>query len=349
MIGFLRAVALALTATLPAAAAAMAMETVTDLSYFQKEHPVIFPGADIKLCLIEFEAPRGSAAGKELTHQLYEAYGRRIAGLPGAAVVAWVAGPGLSISNFRVKAEEVGASQKAQLAVWGRVLLDTQGRPLLAPRLTLLAAPPGLSASFTLRAAKGVLQAPIARGSIDFAPADGAVDRVAAFLSGVAHYVKGAALSGSQAKPWLTRSVADLADYLRGDPQPADPGAAAQAHLFSARALARLGNLAAAGEHAATAANLNPYDPAIPQAQAVIALLQRRPPGEVRAHLAQAVRLAPADPSARLDLALLEAAEGDNGEAMRSIDGAKKVQGLARTAPLPGQQQLERDVRRQMR
>lgn len=342
----LRGLALALTATMPVVAAAMQLVPVTDLSYFQKPHPVIFPDADIKLCLIEFEAPAGNPAGQELTRKLHEAYGRRIGGLPGAAIVTWVAGPGLSISNFRVKADEVGASQKAQLAVWGRVLLDAHGTPLLAPRLSLLVPPPGISASFSSSAARGVLEAPVAQGWLDFAPMPGDVEPLAAFLSGIAYYYKGATSSGAEASRWLARSVAELGDYLRGIPETADPGAAAHAHLFSARALVRLGDLAGAVQHAAAAARLNPYEPAIPQAQAVIALLQGRPQAEVRAHLAEAARLAPADPSARLDLALLDAAAGKSLEAQKSIKQAKQVQRLVHIEASPAQEKLERDIQR---
>jgi tetratricopeptide (TPR) repeat protein len=307
---------------------------------------VIFPVADIKLCLMEFEAPAANPAGHELTLALHDAYSRRIGGLPGAAIVAWVAGPGVSVSNFRVKADEVGGKQKAQLAVWGRVLLDAQGMPLLAPRLSLLVPPPGISASFASNAAKGVLDAPVAQGWLDFAPMHGSVEPLAAFLSGLAHYYKGATRSGAERTRWLAQSVAELGDYLRGIPETADRAAAAHAHLFSARALVRLGDLAGAAQHAATAARLNPYEPAIPQARAVIALLQGRPGAEVRSHLAEAVRLAPADPSARLDLALLDAAAGNNREALKSIDDAKQVQHLVHVDAPPAQEKLERDIRR---
>jgi tetratricopeptide (TPR) repeat protein len=342
-----RILAILLTATTPAAAAAMQVVPMTDLSYFEKPHPVIFPDADIKLCLIEFEAPSGNPTGHLLTLELHQAYGRRIGDLPGAAVVAWVAGSGLSISNFRLKADQDGADQKAQLAVWGRVLSDAQQPPQAAPRLSLLVPPPGISAKFVSSSARGVLDAPVAQGWVDFAPS-GDMESLAAFLSGIAHYYKGATHSGAEARQWLTQSVAEFGDYLRRVPDTADSGAAAQAHLFSARALVRLGDLAGAARHASDAARLNPYDPAVPQAQAVISLLQDQPQAEVRAHVAEAVRLAPADPSARLDLALLDAAAGKGGEALKRINEAKQVQQLLHGEASPAQEKLERDIR-QMR
>jgi len=130
--------------------------------------------------------------------------------------------------------------------------------------------------------------------------------------------------------------------------------ALAQANLYVARALVRradaspptaVADLAAAEEHAAVAARLNPYDASAPTVLAVVA--QRRNAGSdtVRARLVNAVRLAPTDTTARLNLAVLDVSLGRKDAALQTIEEAKRVQRVQRRPEPVEQQQLENEIR----
>src|SRR5216684_3869662 len=334
---------LALCVVLPTRVDAGQIIKVSDPRYFQKQQPVIFPDAEVKLVMLEFEAVAGDERGKEQARQLHDAFLQRIRNLSGGAVVTYVSGTGQSMAKYRVEAEDVAKRQRAKMALWGRVVADSQGRSRLAARLALVEPPPGIEARYRVISpasergvpteVQGVINAPIAQTRIDFAPIEGDVTVLATFLSGLARYYKGAVREGPEAARWLTESVNDFREYIARVPESADGAALAQANLYVARALVRradasppgaVTDLAAAEEHAAVAARLNPYDASVPPVLAVIA--QRRNAGSdtVRARLVNAVRLAPADSTARLNLAVIDVSLGRRDAALQTIEQAKK-------------------------
>jgi hypothetical protein len=348
------AMALAVLAAWPLTGRAGMLVKVTDPRYFQTPQPVLFPNAEIKLVMLEFDAKVGNQSGKQRARELHDAYLARIQNLPGSAVVTYVTDEGQRISNFRVEATEVAGRQGAVMALWGRVLVDHQGRSRTAARLTIVVPPPGVEARYLDSEVQGVIAAPVAPASIDFAPMEGNVSVLAPFVSGLARYYKGATRQGSEAAKWLSQCVSEFREFVARVPESADAAALAQAHLYIARALVRLAeaapvqkkaHLEAAEKHAADAARLNPYDPAIPPVQAVIAQQGAAPRSVVRARLAESVRLAPSNSAARLNLAVFDASIGQAGTAMKSIEQAKKFQKiLGRPEPME-QQQVEADLR----
>jgi hypothetical protein len=359
-----RLLMLALCAVWPAALHAGQIVRVTDPRYFQRPQPVIFPGAEVKLVMFEFEAVSGDKRGKERAKQLHDAFLHRIQNLSGGAVITYVTATGQSIANYRIEAEEVAKHQGAKMALWGRVFLDSQGRSLLAARLALIEPPPGIEASYSVIAhaggrgppteVRGVINAPISQARIDFAPIEGDATVLATILSGLARYYKGATRQGPEAARWLTESVDAFNEYIARVPESADAATLAQANLYLARALVRLADarpqeaasaLEAAEEHAATAARLNPYDASVPPVLAVVAQKRKATPETVRARLVNAVRLAPTDATARLNLAVLDVSMGRSDAALQTIEQAKSAQRIQRKQEPVEQQQLERDIR----
>jgi hypothetical protein len=349
------ALALAVLAAWPATGRGGMLVKVADPRYFQTPQPVIFPNAEIKLVILEFDAVAGSSSGKQRARELHDAYLARIQDIPGGAVVTFVTTEGQRISNLRVEATEVAKRQGAGLALWGRVFVDRQGRSRTAARLTIVAPPPGIEARYLGADVQGVIAAPIAPASIDFAPVEGDLSVLVPFVSGLARYYKGSTRQGTEAAKWLSQCISELEEYVRRVPESADAAALAQAHLYLARALVRLAaaapaqrtaHLQAAAEHAAAAARLNPYDPGIPPVQAVIAQLDAAPRPVVRARLAESVRLAPSDSTARLNLAVFDASLGQSGAALKSIEQAKNVQRILGRQEPKEQTQVEADLRR---
>jgi len=348
------AVALAVLAAWPLTGRAGMVVKVADPRYFQKPQPVVFPSAEVKLVTLEFDDMAGSQSGKQRARELHDAYLARIQDLPGGAVLTYVTSEGQRISNFRVEATEVAKRQGAVMALWGRVFVDHQGRSRTAARLTIVVPPPGIEARYFEPEVQGIIAAPVAPASIDFAPIEGEVSVLAPFVSGMARYYKGATRQGPTAAKWLSQCVSEFGVFVARVPESADAAALAQAHLYMARALvlladAELGrrkaHLEAAEKQAADAARLNPYDPAIPPVRAVIAQRRASPPAVVRARLAESVRLAPSDSAARLNLAVFDASIGQTGAAMKSLEQAKAVQRiLGRPEPM-AQRQVEADLR----
>lgn len=317
---------------------------VSDPRYFEHHHDVIFPSAEIKLVSFEFEAAGGDETGKQRAKELHDQYLARIQGLPGAAVITYGTPPGQRIQNYRVEAEKVAREQHAQMALWGRILVDRSGRSLINARLSLIEPPPGITARYSRTVSEGPAVPPIridgliddhvSGRRIDFRTVENDVSSLAYFLSGLARYYKGAAAPNPQAAKWLKDSVAEFEEYARRVPETVDATALADAHIYVARACVRLADaepasretrLRQAEENAGLAARLDPNDSAVPTVQAVVAARKKAPPEVLRAHLTRAVTLAPGDSNARVNLAVLEGAEGRVDEALRLLDGAAFV------------------------
>jgi Flp pilus assembly protein TadD len=138
--------------------------------------------------------------------------------------------------------------------------------------------------------------------------------------------------TGREAVRWLNESAQELERYAASGAQ--SRATVADALLYLARAHVHLADaepgraphhLARATTFADRAAALDPHDPEIPIAQAIIALRRDRPLSEARALLATAARLSPAEDGLRLDLAALDSAEGAIDRALLQLDRAEFV------------------------
>ncbi len=334
-----------------------------DPRFFERQQAVIFPKAEVKLVTFEFEAVGDDQRGKERAKELHKQFLAKIHDLHGGAIITFVTPPGQKIENYRVQAERVAKEQHAQMVLWGRIMVDRAGTPLINARLMLVEPPPGISADYKKLAeleanrvpldVRGVIDAPVTQWRIDFNTVENDIAPLTLYLSGLARYYKGAVRGGGEAARWLNGSVADFKAYIAALPEGADRGAASQAHLYLARAYVRLADaeparvtdhLNAARRYAELAAQLNPYDAAVPTAQAVIAARRGAPLAELRSKLEQAVNMAPADGNARVNLAVLDGAQGKVGEALRQLDNASFVQKAQKKAALPAVDNLRRQL-----
>jgi Flp pilus assembly protein TadD len=179
-----------------------------------------------------------------------------------------------------------------------------------------------------------VVEAPVTRSRTDFGTLEDDVTPLAHFLSGLARYYKAAVRDGSAATRWLNSSAADFREYINRVDEKKDAASVAQARLYLARTFVRMAAvdsarsrdwLRRASSEAEQAARLNPYDASAPTVQAVIAVKQRAPRAEVRAYLVKATTLAPTDGVARVNLGILEAADGKLEEAQRQLTNASTV------------------------
>jgi len=329
-----------MVAALAAPAWAGIVVEVRDPRYFERQQEVIFPKAEVKLVTFEFEASSGDERGKRKARELHDAFLKKINDLQGGAIITFVTPPRQRIENYRVTATDVAKQQKAQMVLWGRVLIDKAGVPLISARLMLVELPAGISGEYQGQApvsgsgpvkVTGVVEAPVTQSRIDFSTLEDDVTPLAYFLSGLARYYKAAVRDGSAAARWLNSSVTDFKEYVKRMPETSDAATLSQAHLYLARAFVRLAAveparspqwLAQAAGEADHAARLNPYDASVPTVQAVIAVKQRAPLAEVRARLVKATTLAPTDGGARVNLAMLEAAQGKLDEAQRQLGNA---------------------------
>lgn len=344
------------------AQAGMVVE-VRDPRFFEQQQAVIFPKAEVKLVTFEFEAVGDDQRGKQRAKELHNQFLAKIHDLHGGAIITFVTPPGQKIENYRVQAERVAKEQRAQMVLWGRIMVDRAGTPLINARLMLVEPPPGISADYNKLAeldphsfpvgVRGVIDAPVTQWRVDFNTVENDVTPLALYLSGLARYYKGAVRGGGEAARWLNGSIADFKAYVAALPEGADRGALSQAHLYLARAYVRLadaeparaaGHLNAARQQAGLAARLNPYDAAVPTAQAVIAARQGAPLTELRSKLAQAVSMAPADGNARVNLAVLDGAQGKVGEALRQLDNASFVQQAQQKAVPPAVDNLRQQL-----
>jgi hypothetical protein len=345
-----------------AAAQGGAMVEVKDLRYFSQQQKVIFPNAEVKLVTFEFEAAGGDERGKQRAKELHDEFLAKIHDLHGGAIVTFITPPGQRIENYRVVAQDVAKQQKAQMVLWGRVLVDPGGTALINARLELIDPPPGISADYQRETAGrrservgvvGVIDAPVTQLRVVFNTLEKDVTPVAYFLSGLARYYKGAVREGSVSIRWLKSSVDDFSRYVALVPEKSDQAALSQAHLYLARGHVRLAAaeparasqwLAAARQHAQQAARLNPYDASVPTAQAVIAARLGSRPDEIGAYLQQAVALAPADTNARLNLAVSDSAQGNVKDAVRQLDSATVIFKAQDREVSPAVQNLRRQI-----
>lgn len=335
---------------------------VKDPRYFQQQQKVIFPGAEVKLVTFEFEAAGADERGKQRAKELHDQFLAKIHDLHGGAIITFVTPPGQRIENYRVVAQDVAKQQEAQMVLWGRVLVDRSGKSLISARLELIQAPPGISAEYRREVlgrggapvgVTGIIDAPVTERRMDFRTLENDVTPLAYFLSGLARYYKGAKREGAESVRWLKGSIDDFKRYVARVPEKMDDAALSQAHLYLARGHVRLATaeparaaqwLAAAREHAEQAARLNPYDGSVATAQAVIAARLRRAPDEIGQHLRRAVALAPTDTNARLNLAVLDSAQGDVKAATRQLDSASTIYKAQEKEISPAVQDLRRQI-----
>ncbi len=308
---------------------------IRDPRQLEQQQAVIFPRAEVKLVTFEFEAVGDDERGKQRAKELHGRFLAKIHDLQGGAIITFVTPPGQRISNFRVAAEEVAKRQQAQMVLWGRILVDRSGTPLINARLTLVEPPPGISADYSSSEVRGVIDAPVTQRRVDFSTLENDVTPLAYFLSGLARYYKAAAREGSQATRWLHSSIADFKEYVTRVPEKSDAVALSQAQLYLARAYVRLAVaeparttrwLDEARVHAEHAARLNPYDASVPTAQAVIATRLRTRPQSIRNYLSRAVTLAPTDTNLRLNLAVADGVQGELQNAIRQVNSAQQIQ-----------------------
>lgn len=330
----------------PTAWAGMRVE-ISDPRYFEREHEVIFPHAEVKLVAFEFASSEGDERGKLRAKELHDQFLRKIHDLHGGAIITYVTPPGQRIDNYRVQAAKVAKDQQAQMVLWGRIYSGKENTAYINARLELIQPPPGISAElrdwvrphgetmpFELQ---GVVNAPVTTQRVDFNAYENDVTPLAYFLSGLARYYKGAVRERADATRWLGGAIDDLRHYIGQVPETLDRASLAQAHLYLARAHVRLAlidtqqkktNLALAAEHAAEAARLDPYAAEIPTTQAVIAILAGKAVEETQDFLHKAVRLAPTNGDVRMNLAVFETAQGKVKEGIKQLDSAEQVQML---------------------
>jgi len=202
----LTAFAFAASAWLPCSAG-MIVE-VQDPRQLAQQQQVIFAQAEVKVVAFEFESATGDERGKQMAKALHDAFLAKIQDVQGGAIVTYVAKPGEKLENYRVTAEQAARQQKAQIAVWGRVLGDAKGTVRTNMRVTLIERPPGISAEYASTAqresrapvsTRGVIDAPVTQTRINFTTVAGDISPLVNFLSGLVRYYKGSARDGAVA------------------------------------------------------------------------------------------------------------------------------------------------------
>lgn len=338
------AVRLAVGTLLVAASPARSGEilTVTDPRAF--EQPT-FPNAQVKIVTFEFTSVGTDERGKERAKELHRELLDRIHDISSGAVVTFVTPPHRTIDSFKLDVEKVARAQDAQMALWGRVLVDSAGKSLVNARLALVVPPRGIEASYGKQVQprpgipplqlRGSIRGPVAKGVLEFSSLESDVTPLATFVSGLMRYYRADQEKlARKAAPWLVRSAAELERYARETPEAGNASNLAAALLFAARAHVRLADaqpkqaaaqLAAAWANLERAGGLDPYDPAIPTAKAIVTILRGGSAEAVRPHLASAASLAPADSDARLNLALVESATGDISGAVKQAENSQFV------------------------
>ncbi|MGD8311439.1 MAG: hypothetical protein PVJ66_02495 [Gammaproteobacteria bacterium] len=326
---------------------------VTDPRYFEREHRVVFPHAEVKLVTFEFTSARGDGRGKQRARQLHDLFLEKIHDLQGGAIITYVTPPGQRIESYRVRAREVAEAQNAQMALWGSIYVDDDGTSYINARLLLVDPPPGIvieledfgadSGVANPRGIRGLIDAPVMETRIDFNAHENDVAPLAYFLSGLARYYKGAVREREEARRWLDGAVDDLETYVRLVPETVDRSSLAQAHLYLARSYFRLAEadtgdgrrheLEAAQRHAAESARLNPYAASVPTTRAVISASSREHRETTGEYLRQAIRLAPTDGNVRMNSAVYDAVEGHLEDSIEQLDKAVEVQRLLKQKP----------------
>ncbi|MGA1790251.1 MAG: hypothetical protein ACMUIM_02100 [bacterium] len=317
---------------------------ITDPLFFERPQEVIFPWADAKLVSFEFVSVSDDAMGKVRAKELHDLFLRKISGLPGGAVITYITPPGEKITNYRFQAEKVAREQKAQMALWGRILLDKRGTPLINARLSLIEPPAGINSDYYRNISlsedmelpvSGTISDMVTQRRIDFVTSERDVTHLAEFLSGLAHYYKGAKKSDDGSVNLLKKSLKHFEEYLRLVSSTPDAAAESLAHLYMARAHFLIGltnpgekgsRLSEALSHAEKAAELNPYEADTYTVQAVILTEKRVEPQKIYDLVSKAVRLAPDDANTKVNLALIQSGEGKFKEALHQLEGVSFIQ-----------------------
>lgn len=310
-------------------------------------------GAAVKLVSMEFEAVGSDPRAKQRAKDLHKEFLTRIQELRGRTVVSFVHPPGEKVDHFRKLAQGVAKREQAQMVLWGSILVDSDGTFLIRSRMMLNPPPPGVRTEYLkspqIGAAggttvRGMIDAPVTQSRLDFGTMDNEILALVQFVSGVLRYYEATARAGGDAVPWLKGSIADFQSYLEVTSEKMDRSALSQARLYIARAYVRLADaepahaaehLAAGGKEAGKAASLNPYTPDAPTLQAVISARTHVAFDQVEFYLARAARLAPTDANARVNLALVQSAQGKYADALHQLDQAAWVQQLQNQTPPP--------------
>ena len=323
----------------------------------------MFPNAQVKIVSFELLAVGGDQRGKQRARELHRDLLAKIQTISGAAIVTYVTPSGDRIANHRVDTVKVARDHKAQMALWGQVLADKSGKAFINARLALITVPPGIEASHALPSPAtpgsqlGRIQAPVTDLMLDFNTLESDVQPLVTFVSGIARYYK-ANPSGSPSEQirWLKQSALEFETFVAQVPAGRDAARVADALVYQARGHVRLSalektravmHLQKAREQLERAARLDPYDPDVPAALAVVAVRQGRSAAEVQSVLVQAVTLAPADAQARLNLAVVQSARGDLKQAIRQVDDAQFVHKAQNGGDLKAARPLREELLRQ--
>jgi hypothetical protein len=325
------------------------------------ERPVL-PAADVKVVIFELTSVRGDERGKERARELHRQLLARIGDLAGGAVVTYVTPAGARLESLKVDLEKVAREQNAQLALSGRVLIDPSGTPLINARLTLITPPRGIEAAYDRKVqmaagvpplvTHGMIKGPVRDRVLAFDTLETEVAPLATFVSALARYYKADRVTARrEVIRWLTSARTEFDRFLTT--QHGDDARAADALLFAARASVRLADadpvhqtahLADAAGRLERAAKLDSFDPEVPTAAAIVAARRGAQGQEVRSHLVRAATLAPADADARLNLAIVESAQGNIQDAVRQADNARFVHQAQQRAEYPPAQPVKEQL-----
>ncbi len=339
---------------------------IRDLQYASQE-PLIFPQAEIKLLAFQFESASADPRGRDEAKALHDTFLRSISDVAGAAIVTFVLPSGSKPTNYRDSLKQAAQAQHAQLVVWGTVLADAKGNSRTNIHLVLFERPPGVQGEYqTINPrygsarirVRGVIDAPVTLDRIDFTTITGDVTPTAQFMAGLVRYYKASSRTGAPATRWLRESVSDFEHYLATPSAQSDASAAAQAHLYIARAAVRLATsdvpnaiawFERARTDAARAAELNPYSAEAPTLQGVIAVGQHRPLSEVAAYLTRALGVSPLDTNVRMNSAVLTSAQASPAEALRQVSQTTAVFAAKGVAIPESVKRFRSDLERQNR
>jgi hypothetical protein len=310
------------------------------------QQPLVFPNAEIKVVAFQFESATADSRGRAEVEALHRIFLSSISDVSGAAIVTFVLPKDHATTSYRDTIRTTAREQHAQLAVWGSVLTDAQGKSRTNVHLLLLERPPGVRTDYeivTPRPAhapivtRGLIDAPVTLDRIDFATLSGDVTPAARFLAALVRYYKGTTDAGSDASHWLRDAIRDFDQYLATPSARSDASAAAQAQLYRARAAVRLATadtanaatwLTQARQAADNAAELNPYSAEAPTLQGLIASMQHRAYPDIATHLSTAARIAPLDATARLNSAVFTSAQARPTDALHQINQTTAIYAL---------------------
>ena len=324
---------------------------VEDPRYFTQHHDVIFPASEVKLVITQFESPEGDAYAREWTKKFHNRILAGIHDLHGGAIVGYIFPEGKNFQDYRAESDKIATEQHAQMVLWGRVVKDQKGTAYIKARLNLITPPPGIEAKYQAMpevytreehlgriplVVKGVVSAPVTQRYIEFRSYENDIVPLSYFMSGLMRYYKGAVRQGQASTRWLKSSIDDFGRFISLMQNSADNATLARAHLFTARAYARLAlttqtratknqYLDHANEHVKKAGRYNPYSADVPLTQAVINIMQGIKPVVVHKLITKAVSLAPVSSDAWINLAIMNTAEGRIEEAKNNLNTAELI------------------------